>query len=259
MDSWRWHNRTRSIKSIKRDIIHTLHAIPPKKVARRLLLPPHTGHGHSSVAWECAFLWGMIWPIIEISIELYFILWKGVCFNNFCREQNVCFYYNYKTYLTNIHSKRMVQKDWLHQVVKTSDTCIIVNLAEPQSLHHHIAVSICRFLVWTNLYECSNLSINLLLTLVVILQNWLPRRLMSAWHVAGILHAAEGWEEHECGYTITDINKAWQASLQHGFQPLGIPAHGPRNWVRFISIHIKHGHICDTMQRTIQYPLGWLT
>ncbi|XP_056161764.1 very-long-chain aldehyde decarbonylase CER1-like isoform X2 [Syzygium oleosum] len=60
-------------------------------------------------------------------------------------------------------------------------------------------------------------------------ENWLPRRLMSAWHVAGILHAAEGWEEHECGYTITDINKAWQASLRHGFQPLGIPAHVPRN------------------------------
>ncbi|XP_056161783.1 very-long-chain aldehyde decarbonylase CER1-like isoform X4 [Syzygium oleosum] len=60
-------------------------------------------------------------------------------------------------------------------------------------------------------------------------ENWLPRRLMSAWHVAGILHAAEGWEEHECGYTITDIDKAWQASLRHGFQPLGIPAHVPRN------------------------------
>ncbi|KAK3433890.1 hypothetical protein EUGRSUZ_D01172 [Eucalyptus grandis] len=56
-------------------------------------------------------------------------------------------------------------------------------------------------------------------------ENWLPRRVMSTWRVAGILHAAEGWEEHECGYSITDIDKAWQASLQHGFQPLGLPAH----------------------------------
>ncbi|XP_048141737.1 very-long-chain aldehyde decarbonylase GL1-5-like [Rhodamnia argentea] len=56
-------------------------------------------------------------------------------------------------------------------------------------------------------------------------EKWLPRRFMSAWRVAGILHAAEGWEEHKCGYTITDVDKAWQASLQHGFQTLGFQAH----------------------------------
>ncbi|KAJ9680397.1 hypothetical protein PVL29_019658 [Vitis rotundifolia] len=27
-------------------------------------------------------------------------------------------------------------------------------------------------------------------------ENWLPRRAMSAWRVAGILHALEGWNVH---------------------------------------------------------------
>ncbi|KAH0913756.1 hypothetical protein HID58_037077 [Brassica napus] len=30
-------------------------------------------------------------------------------------------------------------------------------------------------------------------------ENWLPRKAMSATRVAGILHALEGWEMHECG------------------------------------------------------------
>ncbi|MCE7766682.1 hypothetical protein GQL56_29065, partial [Pseudomonas putida] len=36
-------------------------------------------------------------------------------------------------------------------------------------------------------------------------ENWLPRRVMSAWRVAGILHALEGWNEHECGNMMFDI------------------------------------------------------
>ncbi|KAF3960482.1 hypothetical protein CMV_014808 [Castanea mollissima] len=51
-------------------------------------------------------------------------------------------------------------------------------------------------------------------------ENWLPRRVMSAWRIAGIVHALEGWNEHECGYTMSNMEKVWQASLQHGFQPL---------------------------------------
>ncbi|BBG97206.1 Fatty acid hydroxylase superfamily [Prunus dulcis] len=50
--------------------------------------------------------------------------------------------------------------------------------------------------------------------------NWLPRRVMSAWRIAGIVHALEGWKEHECGYTMSNVDKVWQATLQHGFQPL---------------------------------------
>ena len=52
------------------------------------------------------------------------------------------------------------------------------------------------------------------------IQNWLPRRVMSAWRIAGIVHAIEGWNEHECGYTMSNIEKVWEASLRHGFQPL---------------------------------------
>ncbi|XP_008344085.1 very-long-chain aldehyde decarbonylase CER1-like [Malus domestica] len=51
-------------------------------------------------------------------------------------------------------------------------------------------------------------------------ENWLPRRVMSAWRIAGIVHALEGWKEHECGYTMSDTDKVWQASLRHGFHPL---------------------------------------
>lgn len=51
-------------------------------------------------------------------------------------------------------------------------------------------------------------------------QNWLPRRVMSASRVAGIVQALEGWEEHECGDTIFNLDKVWQATLKHGFQPL---------------------------------------
>ncbi|KAM3323174.1 hypothetical protein P3S67_004325 [Capsicum chacoense] len=51
-------------------------------------------------------------------------------------------------------------------------------------------------------------------------ENWLPRRVMSAWRIAGILHALEGWNEHECGDMMLDTERVWKASLTHGFCPL---------------------------------------
>ncbi|KAK6918124.1 putative domain Wax2, C-terminal, partial [Dillenia turbinata] len=51
-------------------------------------------------------------------------------------------------------------------------------------------------------------------------ENGLPRRVMSAWRVAGIVHALEGWNVHECGESMFDVERVWQASLQHGFRPL---------------------------------------
>ncbi|KAM1362959.1 hypothetical protein PS1_028256 [Malus domestica] len=60
-------------------------------------------------------------------------------------------------------------------------------------------------------------------------ENWLPRRVMSAWRVAGIVHALEGWKEHECGYTMSNSDKVWQASLVHGFQPLTISTAHTKN------------------------------
>ena len=38
-------------------------------------------------------------------------------------------------------------------------------------------------------------------------QNWLSRRVMSVWRIAGILHALEGWNVHECGDTMFDIEE----------------------------------------------------
>ncbi|XP_051147371.1 very-long-chain aldehyde decarbonylase CER1-like isoform X3 [Andrographis paniculata] len=55
-------------------------------------------------------------------------------------------------------------------------------------------------------------------------ENWLPRRVMSAQRIAGILHAVEDWSEHECGNTMLNVNKIWQASLEHGFRPLTVSA-----------------------------------
>ncbi|KAB1222656.1 Protein ECERIFERUM 1 [Morella rubra] len=61
-------------------------------------------------------------------------------------------------------------------------------------------------------------------------ENWLPRRVMSAWRIAAIVHALEGWNEHECGlYTMSDVEKVWQASLGHGFQPLVFPTQSKYN------------------------------
>ncbi|XP_061364821.1 very-long-chain aldehyde decarbonylase CER1-like [Gastrolobium bilobum] len=54
-------------------------------------------------------------------------------------------------------------------------------------------------------------------------ENWLPRRVMSACRIAGILHALERWNVHECGDTILGIKQVWEASIRHGFQPLKIP------------------------------------
>ncbi|KAL6659162.1 hypothetical protein ACP70R_003202 [Stipagrostis hirtigluma subsp. patula] len=51
-------------------------------------------------------------------------------------------------------------------------------------------------------------------------ENWLPRRVMSAWRVAGIVHALEGWSEHECGDTVLDVEKVWSAAILHGFRPV---------------------------------------
>lgn len=43
---------------------------------------------------------------------------------------------------------------------------------------------------------------------------------MSAWRVAGIVHCMEGWDFHECGNVMFDIEKIWRASIEHGFRPL---------------------------------------
>ncbi|GJN27066.1 hypothetical protein PR202_gb15050 [Eleusine coracana subsp. coracana] len=51
-------------------------------------------------------------------------------------------------------------------------------------------------------------------------ENWLPRRVMSAWRIAGILHALEGWDMHECGDDMMDIEKTWSAAIKYGFVPL---------------------------------------
>lgn len=46
---------------------------------------------------------------------------------------------------------------------------------------------------------------------------------MSAWRIAGIIHAIEEWEGHECGYAMFDMEKVWEAALRHGFHPLMVP------------------------------------
>uniref|UniRef100_A0ACD5USG6 Uncharacterized protein n=1 Tax=Avena sativa TaxID=4498 RepID=A0ACD5USG6_AVESA len=51
-------------------------------------------------------------------------------------------------------------------------------------------------------------------------ENWLPRRVMSAWRIAGMIHALEGWDMHECGDGMMDIEKVWSAAIKHGFVPL---------------------------------------
>ncbi|EOA39450.1 hypothetical protein CARUB_v10012639mg [Capsella rubella] len=56
-------------------------------------------------------------------------------------------------------------------------------------------------------------------------ENWLGRRVMSAWRIGGIVHALEGWEEHDCGNTCNffRLHAIWEAALRHEFQPLLLP------------------------------------
>ncbi|CAA6655323.1 unnamed protein product [Spirodela intermedia] len=54
-------------------------------------------------------------------------------------------------------------------------------------------------------------------------ENWLPRRVMSACRVAGIVHGLEGRKEHETGDVALDVEDAWRAALSHGFLPLPSP------------------------------------
>ncbi|RID69825.1 hypothetical protein BRARA_C01895 [Brassica rapa] len=57
-------------------------------------------------------------------------------------------------------------------------------------------------------------------------ENWLGRRVMSAWRVGGIVHALEGWEEHECGLEVPMAipPRVWEAALRNGFKPLVLPS-----------------------------------
>ncbi|KAI3906996.1 hypothetical protein MKW92_023612 [Papaver armeniacum] len=58
-------------------------------------------------------------------------------------------------------------------------------------------------------------------------EDWLPIRVMSASRISGILHALEKRDSHECdsesSITLEDVEKVWNASLQHGFRPSYAP------------------------------------
>ncbi|KAM3245091.1 hypothetical protein ACQJBY_056426 [Aegilops geniculata] len=58
-------------------------------------------------------------------------------------------------------------------------------------------------------------------------ENWLPRRVVSAWRAAGVVHALERWPGHECGDAVTGVDKAWRAALAHGFLPYDAAAVRP--------------------------------
>ncbi|KAL9262508.1 Very-long-chain aldehyde decarbonylase GL1-5-like protein [Drosera capensis] len=54
-------------------------------------------------------------------------------------------------------------------------------------------------------------------------ENWLPKRVLSAWRIAGILHALEASNVHECGEQVFHVDRIWDAALQHGFLPITAP------------------------------------
>ncbi|KAI3831804.1 hypothetical protein MKX03_014559 [Papaver bracteatum] len=58
-------------------------------------------------------------------------------------------------------------------------------------------------------------------------EDWLPRRVMSASRVSGIIHALEKWDSHECdsdsSIKLEDVKKVWIASFKHGFRPSFAP------------------------------------
>ncbi|KAK3017557.1 hypothetical protein RJ639_005597 [Escallonia herrerae] len=88
-------------------------------------------------------------------------------------------------------------------------------MSAPTSLQNLHSCEVSSIAHWAPLKQASRSMLHI--------QNWLPRRVMSAWRVAGIIHALEGWNEHECGDTVFNVEKVWQASLKHGFRPLLTP------------------------------------
>lgn len=52
-------------------------------------------------------------------------------------------------------------------------------------------------------------------------ENGLPRRVLSAWRVGGIVHALEDWNHHECDDVIDSdsVIRVWEAAIKHGFFP----------------------------------------
>ncbi|MCO5551270.1 hypothetical protein L7F22_004769 [Adiantum nelumboides] len=49
----------------------------------------------------------------------------------------------------------------------------------------------------------------------------LDRWVVHACHAGGIVHALEGWSNHEVGEVdIKAIDAVWNASIKHGFKPL---------------------------------------
>lgn len=52
-------------------------------------------------------------------------------------------------------------------------------------------------------------------------ENGLPRRVLSAWRVGGIVHALEDWNHHECDDIIDrdSVARVWEAAIKHGFHP----------------------------------------
>ncbi|OMO52748.1 Fatty acid hydroxylase [Corchorus olitorius] len=56
-------------------------------------------------------------------------------------------------------------------------------------------------------------------------ENWLPRGVISAWRVAGIIHGLEGWNVDECGESMFSMDNVWEATLRHGFRPFSLPKH----------------------------------
>ncbi|GAB4835752.1 hypothetical protein Ancab_000662 [Ancistrocladus abbreviatus] len=108
-----------------------------------------------------------------------------------------------------IHSKSCTQK---FSPKKIREDCFYLNppsMVAPKSFE--------------NLHSCEVSSLKHSAPLFCIDVNWLPRRVMSAWCIAGILHALEGWNVNECGDGIFDVDKVWQAALEHGFLPLSTP------------------------------------
>ncbi|TQE09075.1 hypothetical protein C1H46_005458 [Malus baccata] len=52
-------------------------------------------------------------------------------------------------------------------------------------------------------------------------ENWLPRRVMSAWRIAGIVQ--DGWKEHDCDSTMSALRKFGKQVFDMAFTLLSSP------------------------------------
>ncbi|TYH19682.1 hypothetical protein ES288_A05G371200v1 [Gossypium darwinii] len=192
-------------------VVHLTHLTTPESIYHlRLGFASFASKPYTPSTWH---MW-LLWPVTLCSMMLTWIycftfVVESNRFHNIRLQTWTIPKYNIQTWLVGDGLSEVEQK-------KASKGTLFIPFSQfpPKKLRtdcfYHTTPAMQTPLAFENVDSC---------------ENWLPRRVMSVWRIAGLVHALEGWEEHECGYTTSNIEKVWEATVKHGFQPLRVPTH----------------------------------